>query len=53
MAAACAVPLMVFFKGAVNGRFFERWKPSGVGSMDVIRIDDAHTSAAAILDMVS
>ena len=52
-AAACAVPLMVFFKGAVNGRFFERWKPSGVGSMDVIRIDDAHTSAAAILDMVS
>ena len=51
-AAACAVPLMAFFKGAVNERFFQRWKPAGVGSMDVIRIDEAHPNAAAILDMV-
>lgn len=52
-AAACGVPILIFFKGAVNDRFFDRWKPSGVGSMDVIRIDDADPDPAAILSMIS
>ncbi len=51
-AAASAIPLMVFFKGAVNQTFFERWKPSGVGSLDVIRIDEAEPDPARILAMV-
>ena len=52
-AAACAVPLMIFFKGAVNERFFQRWKPAGVGGMDVIRIDETNPDPATILAMVS
>jgi ADP-heptose:LPS heptosyltransferase len=52
-AAASAVPLMVFFKGAVNDRFFHRWKPTGVGSMDIIRIDDADPDPESILGLVS
>ena len=52
-AAASAVPLMIFFKGEVNDRFFHRWKPSGVASMDVIRIDEQDPDPAAILAMVS
>lgn len=51
-AAASAIPLMIFFKGAVNERFFHRWKPAGVGSMDVIRIDDVNPDPAAVLSMV-
>lgn len=51
-AAASAVPLMVFFKGSVCERFFERWKPAGVGSMDVIRIDHANTDSASLLSMI-
>ena len=51
-AAACAIPLIIFFKGSVGERFFQRWKPAGVGSMDVIRIDDPHTDPSTILSMV-
>ncbi len=52
-AAASAVPIMIFFKGAVTDRFFDRWKPAGAGSMDVIRIDDADPDPANILSMIS
>ena len=51
-AAASAVPVIIFFKGAVCDRFFHRWKPAGVGSMDVIRIDDESPDPAALLAMI-
>ena len=37
VAAACGVPLISIFKGAVCERMFERWKPSGT----VMRADNA------------
>ncbi|MBY0508452.1 MAG: hypothetical protein K2X03_31365 [Bryobacteraceae bacterium] len=51
-AAASGVSLMVFFKGAVSERFFQRWKPAGTGSMDVIRIDDGPVDTQALLGMI-
>ena len=36
VASACGVPAICIFKGAVNERFFERWKPLGT----VLRGDD-------------
>ena len=31
---------MTVFAGAPNERFFERWRPTGPGPIDVIRADD-------------
>jgi Glycosyltransferase family 9 (heptosyltransferase) len=36
VAAACGIPVISIFAGAVNDRFFERWKPLG----QVIRAED-------------
>jgi len=52
-AAASAVPVIIFFKGAVSDRFFHRWKPAGVGSMDVILIEDADPDPDSILSLIS
>ena len=49
VAATSGVPMTVFFKGHVNERMFQRWKPSGGGAIRVIRIDDPAPSASAIL----
>ena len=51
-AAAAAVPLIQFFKGAVNERFFQRWKPAGVGSLDVILVDDPAADSPGLLSMI-
>lgn len=37
VAAACGVPLVCVFAGAISERFFERWKPTGTGPIRVIR----------------
>jgi hypothetical protein len=37
VAAACGVPLVCFFAGEVCERFFERWRPTGPGPIDVVR----------------
>lgn len=37
VAAACGVPLLCVFAGAVNERFFERWKPTGDGPIEIVR----------------
>ena len=49
VAAASGVPLTVFFKGHVNGRMFERWKPTAAASARTIRIDDPHPDPARVL----
>ena len=43
-AAALGIPLVSVFKGAVNDRFFERWRPDG----RVIRIDGGSPESAFI-----
>jgi ADP-heptose:LPS heptosyltransferase len=40
VAAVCGIPLTAVFKGHVNERMFERWKPTGAGNSTIIRIDD-------------
>jgi hypothetical protein len=52
VAAASGVPLLVFFKGAVNDRFFQRWRPAGSGPVDVIRIDEADPNPEQIIKML-
>ena len=37
VAAASGVPLLCVFAGAVNARFFERWKPTGDGPIEIVR----------------
>jgi hypothetical protein len=49
VAAAAGVPLTVFFKGHVNDRMFERWKPSPGAHAKVIRIDDPHPDPSRVL----
>ncbi len=51
VAAACGVPLITVFAGFPNERFFERWRPSGSGRIDVVRVDFA--DPAAVLEQVT
>ncbi|BDC49992.1 hypothetical protein F183_A23080 [Bryobacterales bacterium F-183] len=37
VAAACGVPLLCVFAGALNEQFFERWKPTGDGPIEIVR----------------
>lgn len=38
-AAACGIPMISIFAGAVSDRMFQRWRPTGQGHIDVIRPD--------------
>lgn len=49
VASAAGVPLTVFFKGHVNERMFERWKPSAATNARTIRIDDPHPDPSRVL----
>jgi ADP-heptose:LPS heptosyltransferase len=40
VAAACGVPLLCIFAGFPCLRMFQRWRPTGAGSIEVIRVDD-------------
>jgi ADP-heptose:LPS heptosyltransferase len=44
VAAACGVPLVSIFGGAVCDRMFERWKPTGRGTIRIVRAADAETT---------
>ena len=37
VAAACGVPMISVFAGAVSERMFERWRPTGAGKIEIIR----------------
>jgi hypothetical protein len=37
VAAACGIPMVSIFAGAVSERMFQRWRPSGEGKIRVIR----------------
>jgi ADP-heptose:LPS heptosyltransferase len=38
-AAACEIPLISIFAGAVSERMFQRWRPAGAGKVEVVRPD--------------
>jgi ADP-heptose:LPS heptosyltransferase len=40
VAAACGVPLVSVFAGFPAPRMFDRWRPAGTGSIEVVRVDD-------------
>jgi hypothetical protein len=37
VAAACSVPTISIFAGAVSERMFQRWRPSGQGKIEIVR----------------
>ncbi len=37
VAAACGVPMISIFAGAVCERMFQRWRPTGLGKIEIIR----------------
>jgi ADP-heptose:LPS heptosyltransferase len=38
-AAACGIPLISIFAGAVSERMFQRWRPTGAGRIEIIRTE--------------
>ncbi len=44
-AAACAVPLVCIFAGFPCARFFTRWRPTGRGPIEVIRVENPDPAA--------
>jgi hypothetical protein len=38
-AAACGIPLISIFAGAVSERMFQRWRPTGAGKTEIIRAE--------------
>lgn len=40
VAAACCVPMISIFAGAVSERFFHRWRPTGQDRIEVIRPEE-------------
>jgi ADP-heptose:LPS heptosyltransferase len=40
VAAACGVPMVSVFAGFAVPRMFDRWRPSGAGPIEVLRVDD-------------
>jgi len=40
VAAACGVPLVSVFAGFPAPRMFDRWRPSGAGLIEIVRVDD-------------
>jgi hypothetical protein len=39
VAAACGIPIIVIFAGAVCDRMYQRWRPTGEGKIEVIRAE--------------
>lgn len=52
VAAVAQVPMIAFFKGAVNDRFFSRWCPHGAGRKNIIQIEDADPDPNEVIEML-
>jgi ADP-heptose:LPS heptosyltransferase len=37
-AAACGIPLISVFAGAISERMFQRWRPTGAGKIQLVRV---------------
>ena len=44
VAAACGVPMICVFAGAVSERMFQRWRPTGHGKIEIIRPENLSRS---------
>lgn len=44
VAAACRVPMISIFAGAVSERMFQRWRPTGPGKIAILRGENAQLS---------
>jgi hypothetical protein len=44
IAAACGVPMISIFAGAVSDRMFQRWSPTGQGRVEIIRPEQMSTA---------
>ena len=40
-AAACGIPLISIFAGAISERMFQRWRPTGAGKIEIVRPDNS------------
>jgi ADP-heptose:LPS heptosyltransferase len=40
VAAACGVPMVSIFGGAVSERMVQRWRPTGPGTIKIVRASD-------------
>ncbi len=49
VAAACGVPLLCIFAGAVSDRFYQRWKPTGAGKVAIVRANASENTLAAAM----
>jgi hypothetical protein len=47
VAAACGIPTISIFAGAVSERMFQRWRPTGEGKIEIIR--PGHKNVAELL----
>lgn len=52
VAAVAQVPMIAFFKGAVNDKFFARWCPHGEGRKNIIQIDEEDPDPEALIEML-
>ena len=46
VAAACGIPMISIFAGAVSERMFQRWRPTGQGKIEVIRPETMRVAEA-------
>lgn len=46
VAAACGIPMVSVFAGAVSDRMFQRWRPTGEGKIAVLRPDKISVNEA-------
>ncbi len=40
VAAACGIPLLSIFAGYVSERMFQRWRPTGPGRIEIVKVTD-------------
>jgi ADP-heptose:LPS heptosyltransferase len=46
VAAACGIPMISIFTGAVSERMFQRWRPTGEGKIAIMRPDNMSPNEA-------
>lgn len=49
VAAACGIPMISIFGGFVSERMFHRWRPTGPGSIKIVRAADPATTLRAVI----
>ncbi len=51
VAAACGVPLISVFAGYVSDRMFQRWRPTGKGRIEVVKVTDPDPATVLALTL--